>query len=453
MKTKKIPRHILAIIAFIAAAVPLEGRSTIPSEPFDQDFVITAYYSALPDQCCYVKGGVRRDRVLNGEGVRAADGTSVYAGMAAAPSSYPFGTVIHLPGIGTVKVHDRGGAINEQKDGTHRLDIWVGHGEEGLARALALGEVRMRGRVFPIGSSQPNVSVVLENLPLDIEKLKIYSTLDFDLLGMNPKVGDRGYTVMLLQEFLRKAGYFSHPVTGYFSTVTRSALAGFVRDFHIKEPLDHLTERTAAYLLARRINDGPIPFVSAESAPSKIQLAQRTLRFLGYYKGRTDGLYSDMLGTAILNAQQKYRLAGGPDSPGAGQIGPLTRKELLAEWDRVKTRERAEKFLLVNDVRKYLTKKGERLESFLGMGDTGDHVRLLQMILARQGYFPEKEINSVFGPLTNTSVLQYQMDKKLVKDASDPAAGYVGPATLRSLQRDYTLAVYRRVRGEGWQAL
>ena len=453
MQTKKIPRHVLVIIALIACIAPFEGQSTIPSEPFDQEFVITAYYSALPDQCCYVKGGLNRDRVLNGEGVRAADGTPVYAGMAAAPSSYPFGTVIHLPEIGTVRIHDRGGAINELKDGSHRLDIWVGHGEEGLARALSLGQMRIRGMVFPPGSPQPEVHIALESLPLDLERLKIYSTLDFDVLGTNPKVGDRGYSVMLLQEFLQKAGYFQHPVTGLFSNVTRSALAGFVRDFHLNEPFDHLTDRTAAYLLARRMDEGPIPFVNAESSEPAIRLAQRTLRFLGYYKGRTDGVYSELLGDSILRAQQKYRLAGGKDSPGAGNIGPLTRKELLAEWDRVKTRERAEKFLLVNDVRTYLTKKGERLGAFLGMGDTGGHVRLLQMILARQGYFPEKEINGVFGPLTVQSVRQYQQKSGLVKDASDPAAGYMGPATLRSLQHDYTIAAYRRVRGEGWGAL
>lgn len=453
MKTKKVPFHVLAIIAFIAVTVPMEGRGTIPSEPFDQEFVVTAYYSALPDQCCYIKGGLRRDRVLNGEGVRAADGTSVYAGMAAAPGSYPFGTVIHLPGLGTVKVHDRGGAINVRKDGTHRLDIWVGYGEEGLARALKLGEVRLRGRVFPPNTQQPNTVLALDQLPLDMEKLKVYSTLDFDLLGVMPKLGDRGYSVVSLQEFLQKAGYFEHPVTGFFSTVTRSALAAFVRDFDIKEPFDRLTERTAAYLLARRMDEGPIPFVDAKSSVSAIRIAQRTMRFLGYYKGRTDGMYSDLLGDAILHAQKKYRLAGGLDSPGAGQIGPLTRKELLAEWDRVRTGAQAKKFLLLSDVRERLTKRGERLESFLGEGDTGDQVRLLQTILARQGYFPEKEINGVFGPLTGLSVLKYQRDKKLVQSESDPVAGYVGPATLRSLQREHTLAAYRRVRGEGWGAL
>lgn len=453
MKTKKVPFHVLAIIAFIAVSVPMEGRSTIPSEPFDHEFVITAYYSALPDQCCYVKGGLRRDRVLNGEGVRAADGTPVYAGMAAAPGSYPFDTVIHLPGMGTVKVHDRGGAIQELGDGTHRLDIWVGYGEEGLARALQLGQIEVKGRVFPVGSAQPNVHLALEEFPLDLDKLKVYSTLDFDLLGVRPKVGERGYSVAMLQEFLQKAGYFEHPATGFFSTVTRRALAGFIRDFHLNEPFDRLTERTAAYLLARRLDDGPIPFVHAESSSSAIRTAQRTLRFLGYYKGRTDGLYSDALGDVILKAQQKYRLAGDSRSPGAGQIGPLTRKELLAEWDRVQTSARAKKFLLVNDIREILIKRGERLESFLGEGDTGGQVRLLQMILADQGYFPKKEINGVFGPLTRLSVLRYQRDKQLVQSESDPAAGYVGPGTLRTLQREYTLAAYRRVRGEGWDAL
>ena len=37
---------------------------------------------------------------------------------------------MQIPGIGFVAVHDRGGAIKN-----NRLDIWMGEGEEGLSRA------------------------------------------------------------------------------------------------------------------------------------------------------------------------------------------------------------------------------------------------------------------------------------------------------------------------------
>lgn len=65
----------------------------------EKNFTITAYYSPLPDQCCYVRGSFEADKVLNGAGIHGADGTNVYPGMIAAPASYPFGTRVELPGM------------------------------------------------------------------------------------------------------------------------------------------------------------------------------------------------------------------------------------------------------------------------------------------------------------------------------------------------------------------
>src|SRR3989338_1176501 len=138
--------------AFTQGSGPAVGATQAlfqKGEPFAQDITITAYYSPLPDQCCYVRGSFAADIELNGKGTHSADGTAVYAGMAAAPPTYPFRTRIELPGIGTVTVHDRGGAIQEWKD-SHRIDIWVGSGEEGLARALAFGVRRVRATVYPV---------------------------------------------------------------------------------------------------------------------------------------------------------------------------------------------------------------------------------------------------------------------------------------------------------------
>ena len=132
-------------------------------QPFEQDFIVTAYYSPVPKQCGYVMGDLNSDIVLNGEGIRGADTTRVYPGMVAAPSTYPFGTRLVLPGIGTVTVHDRGGAIKELGD-AHRLDIWVGTGEEGLARALKFGVRHIHAVVYPPKSAQPEESLDLLSL-------------------------------------------------------------------------------------------------------------------------------------------------------------------------------------------------------------------------------------------------------------------------------------------------
>jgi 3D (Asp-Asp-Asp) domain-containing protein len=161
------------LLSFVCSLVhPFSALALREQVPYEQDFIITAYYSPEPDQCCYVKGSYAADVVLNGEGTHGADGTAVIPGMAAAPKSYAFGTTIILPGIGTVRVHDRGGAIHELPDGAHRLDLWVGKGEEGLARALAFGVQRVRGTIYPLGTQQPKMALDLSSLSAPLNSIK-----------------------------------------------------------------------------------------------------------------------------------------------------------------------------------------------------------------------------------------------------------------------------------------
>ena len=67
----------------VAIVVPYQtlGQPT-PSgnEPYEQEFLITAYYSPMPGQCCYVRGGEAADKVLNGQGIAGADLTPVFPG-------------------------------------------------------------------------------------------------------------------------------------------------------------------------------------------------------------------------------------------------------------------------------------------------------------------------------------------------------------------------------------
>ncbi|MDD5624068.1 MAG: 3D domain-containing protein, partial [Candidatus Peribacteraceae bacterium] len=213
---RRMPRHVQILLTLLAVVAPVTAAGVSRNASYEQDFIITAYYSPLPGQCCYVTGGYRADKVLNGEGVKAADGTEVYPGMVAAPASYPFGTVIALPGMGKFAVHDRGGAIQELDGGVHRLDIWVGYGEEGLARALAFGVQRVRGTIYPVGGRQPKEEFSLDLFPAVLARLKPYLVTDLSLLAVQAKAGDQSYSVELLQRTLKDLGYFTDTVTGFY---------------------------------------------------------------------------------------------------------------------------------------------------------------------------------------------------------------------------------------------
>lgn len=450
-----ITRRLVLAAYAVSILTPLSAVAQPAGVPYQQDFVLTAYYSPLPDQCCYVKGSYEADKVLNGQGTHGADGTPVYEGMIAAPPSYAFGTRIDLPGLGVYTVHDRGGAIQEWDD-AHRLDIWVGAGEEGLARALAFGVQRVRGIVYPAGSDAPAESARVSTLPAPESYLKRYIVAEAGMADLHPRFGQRGLSVSLLQEGLAELGYFDHAVTGMYGDVTKNALAAFLADMKLEEPADELTERAAAYLqAARALRDAPSPvaFVSVESSASEIKAAQRLLRHLGHYRGRTDGRYTDALFQAILAYQQSQGLVGDAVSPGAGRIGPLTKGRLDREMYRRRVAREANKILAYNQIRDALEQAGALVASTMQQGVNGSQVRTLQRVLAQKGFFPANMINGNFGPLTAKAVLDFQLARELLASASDKGAGTVGPITLRMLRDEQVRAAYRVVRANGWGAL
>jgi len=452
----RVPRHIIAIIAFISLFVPLNALGTDPLAPYEQEFVITAYYSPLPGQCCYIKGGYVADKILNGDGHTAADGTGVYPGMLAAPSAYAFGTRIALPGIGTLTVHDRGGAIKVLGSGKHRLDIWAGYGEEGLARALAFGVQRVKGMVYLVGANQPAHEFALESLQAPLNRLEPF-LVSGRLLAVTPKREDRSLSAKFLQEYLRDAGYFKEAVTGYFGPETERSLSAFNRDFQLNESSDQLSGRTAAFLVAAvRRKDALLPisaFVDADSKEYVIKEAQRTLRFLGYYDGRTSGKYNDQLAGSILRFQQEHGLVGTAEDPGAGRIGPLTTEKVERKWNRKLVAHLADVLLTLARVEQTMGERGTILDSYLAEGNGGSRVRLLQELLAERGFFPAEKINGYFGPLTKESVTHYQLATDIIKSPRDEGAGYVGPATMNQLRREQRLKAFQMVRGQGWGVL
>lgn len=446
-------RGMLMILTLVTMIAPTNLQAV--GVPYEQEFTLTAYYSPLPDQCCYVKGSYEADKILNGDGTHGADGTPVYPGMIAAPPSYAFGTRIELPGLGTLTVHDRGGAIQEWDD-SHRLDVWVGQGEEGLARALEFGVQHIRGMVYPNGTDQPTESFAMESLPSPEDRLKPYLVADAGLLDIAPAYGEHGLSVRMLQEHLRDVGYFDHEITDFYGDVTRDALAAFIADMQMNESADSLSQKTAAYIVAAhelRNAPSPIAFVDAASSASDIMKAQRTLRFMGYYRGRTDGAYSSVLFNAILAYQRDQQLVGDAQSPGAGRIGPLTKNALDTMVLRRRATDRAQKILVFVEVRDKLEGQGALLASTMQVGANGKNVRLLQEFLASQGFFPAEEINGNFGPLTEEAVASYQIARELLPSRTSSGIGTIGPVTLHTIRQEQVKHALLLVRAEGWSIL
>ena len=441
---------LLLLLAFLV--IPFG----VAEAAYEQEFIITAYYSPQPGQCCYATGGYESDKVLNGQGHTSADGTAVYPGMIAAPSLYAFGTRITLPDYGVFTVHDRGGAIVDLGNGVHRLDIWVGAGEEGLARALAFGVQRIRGVVHPLGSTQPEEQYIYSAFPGPPARLADYA-VHKDLMSIQPEREEKSYSVILLQNALHTLGYFTHSITGYFGEKTQESMLAFLGDAGLHQPAHKLTERTASYILAAlHRKDAPSPltqFIDGGASKAEIAKSQRLLRFLGFYRGRTHGIYDHNLKSAIFAFQQSHHLVTSQEELGAGRIGPATNAVLEREWNKKLNAKKAKQYIAIGKIKKTLNERNQHIASFMEQGSHGQQVRLLQEFLTQEGYFPAGKANGNFGPLTQQAVLSYQLARGIVQTENDTGAGTVGPMTLMQLREEQETALFRKVNASGWAVL
>lgn len=337
MKTKTIILIFLSIlIALPIIAFPKEAKA----DGVKRKFLVSAYYSPLPGQTHYLRGNYEAEIRLNGNGTNGADGTPVYSGMIAAPKNYAFGTKIDIPGLGIGTVHDRGGAIIA-RDEYDRIDIWMGYGEEGLARALAWGMRTVEGTIYEDGS----VADTLSFTHIDPANFQYVPKADSYSALMK---GASGESVKELQESLTQLGYYDGPITGFFGELTEKA----VFDFQVSEGLvgtdtspgagcygpktsSALTDKLQAIKdlaerQARVFEDLFAVGLSQGDESEDVRRLQVVLKDLGYLDGEATGWYGEQTKQAVIAFQLDNQVISSENDQGAGNFGPKTYKTLVA---------------------------------------------------------------------------------------------------------------------------
>lgn len=76
-------QKILSYLTLLVLVFSFAPQNTSASG--DGYFVVTAYYSPLPNQKHYLKGNYEDEKRLNGQGIAGASGRPVFSGMLAAP--------------------------------------------------------------------------------------------------------------------------------------------------------------------------------------------------------------------------------------------------------------------------------------------------------------------------------------------------------------------------------
>ena len=351
MKTKQIFLPIIIIMSIVIGLIPQKSLAAEDNYDFYyQDFLVSAYYSPLPNQTRYLRGSYESDIRLNGRGTNGADGTEVYMGMLAAPKSYSFGTHIDLPGLGIGSVHDRGGAIKEKKQ-YHRIDVWMGYGDTGLSRALNWGMRYITGKVYfetNILTDSLNYNTIAANTPSVTKKKKIQKNISSINKNLSPRTIDS--QVVKLKELLKQLGYFSFETqNNYYGENLSNSIARFQKAVGI---IDNMNSYGAGYFglktresLNKAIEENNIIVknpqeknevqqkvvqagIEKNSSEIDVKNLQNMLNSLGYFKDTINGKHSENLITAIFAFQKDNNIVTSPTQTGAGYFGPKTKKAL-----------------------------------------------------------------------------------------------------------------------------
>lgn len=308
--------------------------------------VVTAYYQPVAEQTNFEKGSFSADVSLNGDDT-TADGSKVKLGTVAAPPDYPFGTVIDIQGFGVGEVHDRGGAIKG-----NRFDIWVGKGDEGLARALNWGKKTTTCTVYLPGTPVPS-SVKSRIGTYNLPSASLPPTYwEKKLSGghKNLAMGQTGEDVTLLRKSLNQAG-FTVKASGDFDTSLEKQVIAFQIKQNIITSEDDAAAgivgpRTWQALLSQKNADvkdvvttqvttatGAVVTTELAYGAEGIEVSklQENLRQLGYFDSPTiTGYFGPATKSAIVRFQLAEKLITSADDVGAGDFSLNTKDRLLA---------------------------------------------------------------------------------------------------------------------------
>ena len=319
--------------------------------PITQEFIVTAYYSPLPNQNFYLKGNYEAEKLLNGNGTNGASGKPVFVGMIAAPKTYAFDTRIDFEGLGVGIVQDRGGAIVkawERGYSSDRIDIWMGSWESGLRRAMVWGKRKVTGTITT-DTTKPLLNFRdIDTGKVDLSKYgrvtsnALSSYLSPEILSMFSDLGynsDTSDIRSMLIEFQKDHGIILSSADDgawVYGPKTKVTLTKEYNTYiQLRDAEIEKIESEKALLISAR-NEWENNYQVASNKVSAIWSPKRgdtgrhitnlqiTLKSKGYFKWKENGVMSGPTIVAVKNLQKSYGLRR------TGIIDTDTREILLA---------------------------------------------------------------------------------------------------------------------------
>ena len=219
----KILKSLFFLIITIFWLFIFQANNTFATETKIKNisFIVTAYYSPLPNQKKYITWSYYWDKRLNWEWHTTASWKPVKPGILAAPTKYPFWTKIYFEWYGVWVVEDRWWAIVKAWVRWHehdRIDIWMWYWDEWLQRALKWWKRTISWRVVA-RNQEVNLKFANDILAW-LEKIKV-----------NPEV-HKNEDVIKLQEKFKELWLYNWKINWKYESIKNDLI-----NFQIKYKL------------------------------------------------------------------------------------------------------------------------------------------------------------------------------------------------------------------------
>ena len=464
-------KKIVSIVTFSVLVFWINIKTSYSEEKY---FVVTAYYSPLPDQDYYMRGTLEKEKILQWNWTHWASWKNVFSWMLAAPKDYDFWTKIYLEWLWVWVVEDRWQAIVKQGERWYnhdRLDVWMWYWDEWLKRALAWWKRTVKWEVLDNSSSvtidykaQPAPDWAVSHLtPVKKEKTV------FDLFIWKDSPSE---DIKKLQEFFSEIWLYSwkldwiyndEMITIVFDFQLANSIVASENDVwawywwektkqSFKEKYNDWVfvkkfESTKDWKKAEKqesfevkINETDL-FSSLLNSEENIEKLENIFKDLWIYNWEITWK-SENIKKIILDFQLKENIVSKETDSWAWTFWPKTRASLKAKYEEFQA-EKAKAEKRKNELKakyKEIEESSEKDSSTkvqnilkLKKWEVSAEVRELQEVLTELWYFSEKT-TWIYWDKTFDSVVKFQLDNELINSKNNPYAWIIWEKTLSKLK-------------------
>lgn len=418
-------------------------------------FIVTAYYSPLPNQTYYLRWNYIDEKILNWEWIKWASWKWVFSWMLAAPKNYSFWTKIYLEWLGIWEVADRWWAIVNAWNRWYksdRIDLWVWYWDEWLKRALYWGKRKVKWSII---NSDSKVSIKYSKIPAP-NWTTIWLKQISNIFNIWIGIKSDKESIIELQKFLKEINLYKWDINWKYTNSIIDIIYDFqLTNWLIKKETDYWAwyfwNKTRSLMLKMYLNwdfdikkeekkvnnikkwifEWPI-----QNSEQIIELA-KILTELWLYKWVVNWNYANIK-PIIIKYQIANKIISNKKEIWVWNFWPKTRKYLKNTY---------KKYIEENKRQKIFEEKVKKLEEISKLEakkivttiwnpklwEVSQNVRELQNALKKLWYFNYKD-TAIFWKLTKESLINFQLKNNIISDKKGLWAWIFWPQTKWKLQ-------------------